>query len=202
MRGFGGGGIGERPRPGGRSLLGAICVLACLLPAHSRAASLETAIEATYLLKFVPFVNWPESALGTATEPFVICVAGDDPFGDRIDRVVAGEHLGEHPVSLRRLAVVTRSSGCEVLYVAGSPEQSVAQAVAMVAGQPVLTVSNTARDGGPPGIIDFVLSEGRVRFAIDDAAAEKNHLTISSKLLSLALTVRPRPCPKGNPGPC
>jgi hypothetical protein len=37
-----------------------------------------------------------------------------------------------------------------------------------------------------------VIHDNRVRFEIDDAAAARNGLTISSKLLGLALSVKPR----------
>ncbi len=37
------------------------------------------------------------------------------------------------------------------------------------------------------GMIDFVLKDARVRFRIDPRAAERSGLTISSKLLSLAV---------------
>jgi hypothetical protein len=39
------------------------------------------------------------------------------------------------------------------------------------------------------GIINFVISDGHVRFEIDKGAAAVNGLTISSKLLSLAVRV-------------
>jgi hypothetical protein len=41
------------------------------------------------------------------------------------------------------------------------------------------------------GMVDFEISGGRVRFNIDQAAANAAGLTISSKLLDVALSVRP-----------
>jgi hypothetical protein len=60
-----------------------------------------------------------------------------------------------------------------------------------VRGTPVLTVTDEAQ-GSAHGIIHFVIRGNRVRFAIDDAAAAKNGMTISSKLMRLALSVRLR----------
>ena len=40
------------------------------------------------------------------------------------------------------------------------------------------------------GIISFALEENKVRFKINVAAAERNRLKISSKLLSVAKVVR------------
>jgi hypothetical protein len=42
-------------------------------------------------------------------------------------------------------------------------------------------------------MINFIVADNRVRFEIDEAAARRNGLQISSKLLSLAASVRPAP---------
>jgi len=58
-------------------------------PTHAQ-DSLETAVKATYLYKFAPFVTWPQRP-----GPFVICVVGRDPFGPVLDQAVAGQRAGE-----------------------------------------------------------------------------------------------------------
>ena len=50
----------------------------------------------------------------------------------------------------------------------------------------------TIGEGRGPAMINFVISNNRVRFAIDDDSAVKNGLLISSKLLTLAQSVKPR----------
>jgi hypothetical protein len=60
-----------------------------------------------------------------------------------------------------------------------------------VHGLPVLTVTDRSAGGTEAGIIDFVVQDNRIRFAIDSDAASANGVTISSELLKLALTVKP-----------
>jgi hypothetical protein len=43
-----------------------------------------------------------------------------------------------------------------------------------------------------PGIIHFVVRDNRVRFTVDDEGAAQSGLAISSKLLNVALSVKPR----------
>jgi hypothetical protein len=52
-------------------------------------------------------------------------------------------------------------------------------------------VTNEATQGHK-GIVNFVIVDDRVRFEIDDAEAARRGLRISSKLLSLAVSVKPR----------
>ena len=171
----------------------AACVLAGIggaMPAQAQ--NLELAVKATYLYKFAPFVEWPASAFETEVTPLSICVQGEDPFGPVLDHAVAGQRVGSHPVVVRRMARVERGSGCHILYAGGSRAQSASDALRAVRGASVLTVTDSGHETGAHGIIQFRIKEGRVRFDIDDAAAAEDRLAISSKLLSLALTVRTR----------
>jgi hypothetical protein len=54
-----------------------------------------------------------------------------------------------------------------------------------VKGTPTLTVTDSAI-GSTAGIVHFVIVNDRVSFDIDNVAAERNGLVISSKLLALA----------------
>jgi hypothetical protein len=159
-------------------------------PLAARAQNaLETAVKATYLYKFAAFVAWPAGPPADSTSPFAICVVGADPFGVLLDRAVAGQRVAGRAVAVLRLATAKSESSCQIAFIGGSPAQSVSDALKVLHGTPVLTVTQS---GDPPGIVDFVIADGRVRFTINDQAAGENGLTISSKLLSLALSVKPR----------
>ena len=153
-------------------------------------ASLEYPIKATYLYKFAPFVTWPESAFDTPSSPFVLCIVGEDPFGQLLDQAVAGQRVGQHVIVVRRLQRVDRTPNCHILFVGASRGQAGADALAMVKGAPVLTVTDSASADSAASVIQFVVQDNRVRFRIDGQAAAQNGLVISSKLLSLALAPR------------
>jgi hypothetical protein len=151
--------------------------------------SLEFAVKAAFITKFLPFVGWPNGAFAASGGPFRICVAGLDPFGGLLDRAADHQSIAGHPITVQRLPVVVKNNGCQVLFAGGSPEQPVADMLAAIRGTPVLTVTDTASDPANRGVINFIISEDRVRFEIDETAAEQNGLAISSKLLSLATRV-------------
>jgi hypothetical protein len=165
-----------------------LALAVALLPATPRAQSpLEIAVKAAYLYKFAPFVDWPAEADSTA--PFAICVIGADPFGPVLERAVSGQRVGERPIVVRRLSLAVANPPCQIAYLGGTRAQPVKDALRILRGSPILTVTEGS---DPAGIIDLGLVDGRVRFRIDEQAAADNRLTISSKLLSLALAVRPR----------
>jgi hypothetical protein len=69
----------------------------------------------------------------------------------------------------------------------------VREAIAALKGQPILIVTDESRAPADKGIIHFLVRQNRLRFEIDDLQAAENKLTLSSKLLSLATTVKARP---------
>lgn len=167
---------------------GAALAGAAVPPAHAQGRSLEYPIKAAFLYKFGSFVEWPPEAFASSDAPVNVCVVGRDPFGPVLDRTVRGQTVGARPVAVRRLAAVTPGSGCHIAYLGGSSEQSVSEASRMLADAPVLTVTDNPRADGA-GAIQFTVRSNRVRFRIDLRAASRSGLSISSKLLNLAVEV-------------
>jgi hypothetical protein len=151
--------------------------------------SLEYGVKAAFLTKFGSYVEWPATAFASPTSPFNLCLTGGaDQFGSTLEKVVSGESINGRGVVIRRIKTVEQNAGCHILYIGASESQRSTQIIESVRGNNVLTVG----DGGSNGIIDFVITNNRVRFNIDDEAAAQNGLVISSRLLSLALNVKRR----------
>ncbi|HSV34537.1 MAG TPA: YfiR family protein, partial [Ramlibacter sp.] len=114
-----------------------------------------------------------------------------------LDRAVSGQQAGGRAIEVRRLKAVKPDSGCHIVYVAPSEAPRLAQVAETLRGNSVLTVSDVKASGAAAGIINFVIKDERVRFDIDDDAAMQNRLAISSKLLGVALNVKPRRAGRG-----
>lgn len=156
------------------------------LPAAAQEPSPEYVLKAAFLYNFVKFVEWPAEAFAGAKSPLTICVFGTDPFGASLDGVVRGETLGERGLLVQRPEALADLRDCQVLYVSRSERQRLPEVLAQVEGAPVLTVGDTGGFLRAGGVINFVLEDNKVRFQINQEAAERNRLTISSKLLRLA----------------
>lgn len=179
----------KRSRPA-RTILALIGVLTVSAwsgaPRAANPQPLEQAVKASFLFKFAPFIEWPGNSAETG-RAFTICLAGEDPFGATLDEVVRGQRISGRPVIVRRLGEAGNAAGCQILFAGKSPSTTYAP-FTEIAGQPVLTVSDQ-KSGVPGSMIQFVMQSGRVRFQIDDGAARASGLVISSKLLSLAVSV-------------
>jgi hypothetical protein len=81
-------------------------------------------------------------------------------------------------------------NGCHIAFVSGATDAATAQMVEGLKRHPILTVTD-AHGGRARGMIHFAVVGGRVRFSIDQGSAGARGLTISSRLLALAVEVKP-----------
>jgi hypothetical protein len=171
-----------------------ICFLALSYSFPSPAAdeSLEYQVKAAFLLNFTKFVEWPPSAFDAAHSPIAICILGEDPFGAALDQIVAGEIVSGRKLLVRRLKRPPEPKECQAVFVGGADEVrgSTPGMLPGNLGPGILTVGegeNFIHDGG---MIAFVLENRRVRFSINQSAAENAGLKLSSKLLNVAKPVQ------------
>lgn len=153
--------------------------------------TLEAQVKAAFLPKFAAYVNWPPGAIGGPDDPVQICVIGQDPFGRNLDEAAARQHVDLHPVVVRRFESTAGAEHCHIAFLGGSAKQSIAAMQEILRGQPTLTITDASL-GAERGMVHFALKDGRVRFHIDDALAARSSLSISARLLSLAISVKPR----------
>lgn len=164
-------------------------LLAALASGAHAETSLEYAVKAAYLPKFVPFITWPAGAFTSPTQPVTICVLGNDPFGGKLQESAAASRSGDRAIVVRRLAAPDPEAACHLLFLGGDAAMAEG-ALDAVKGKPVVTVTDSGLKAH--GVISFLIEANHVRFDIDDAAAAQGGLVISSKLLGLAHAVKQR----------
>ena len=172
-----------------RTLLGVLCaalVVLVSIRAGSQAQIEEHEAKAAFLLKLVNFVEWPG---GAAQGPLIIGTVGADETSDALQRLAAGKSVNGRTLVIRRLAPDGDIKNVQVLYIGSSQAKNVASLLERARDASVLTVGETDGFGQRGGIVNLLVSEGRIRFEVNPHAAERAHLQISSRLLSLATIV-------------
>ena len=169
--------------------LGAAAALLMSVPTHAASQPTDTDVKAAFLPRFARYVTWPAAAAPRNSDPFVLCVVGNQPFGNAVEAASQSQSVDGRRIVVRKLPSGNAASGCQIVFVAGTALQPAGQALAAIGKRPVLTVTDGG-SGPDRGIIHFTVVGGRVRFFIDQAAAQQRGLTISSRLLALAVGVR------------
>ena len=171
-----------------RGLLAAILLAAPALAVADETQISEYRVKSAFLYNFSRFVTWPEATLQDRTE-FSLCVIGTDPFGAQLDKLT-GKAVHNRTLVVRRLNSLAVVDDCHLVYI--GEDTMPTDILLLVRELPVLTVSDAEDFIEQGGIIQFKLIQSKVRFRINMDAANSAGLRISSKLLSLAISVTGR----------
>jgi hypothetical protein len=177
----------QNPRPITAAIFG-IVALTAIGPRAAAQPSLEYEVKAAFLLNFTRFVDWPASAFAEPSSPFAICVIGKDPFAGALDEIVKGENVNGRRLVVIRSEQVPPARTCQIAYF-GTSGKDLPKELAG-AGPGVLTVGDGDTFAADGGMIAFVVDNRRVRFDINQKAAGLAGLKVSSRLLSVARTVK------------
>jgi len=163
--------------------IAAIWAAASTAAAGQRTATAEDDIKAAFLFNFTQFVEWPPSG---ENGRFRICTVAEPGFDAAVDRTVAGESVGSRHIVRSTPASPDDARDCQILFVGRQEGDRTEQWVSAVKGLPVLVVGESAAASQRGAHINFVLENNRVKFDVNNTAASRSGLVISSKLLRVA----------------
>jgi uncharacterized protein DUF4154 len=178
--------------------LRALLVLLVVLNLATAQSATEYQVKAAFLFNFAKFVEWPADAFPTGDAPLQICVFGQDPFGGDFEQVIEDKMVRGHHLEIVHPSGVPQARACQILFIASSQKQQIREILQGIKGASVLSVGDTPGFAKAGGVINFVLDENRVRFEINPKAAERAHLKLSARLLTVAKLIMTEEEPQGN----
>ncbi len=173
-----------------RLLITVIATLALIsaggLTIGAQAQSLEEHdAKAAFVLKLVNFVQWPSNG----SNDLVIGFIGADQTSEALQRLASGKLVNGRGITVRRLSQDGDLKACQVIFLGAAGRKDFPSVLERLRGTSVLTVGESDGFGQRGGMINILLNDGRIRFEVNPHAAERAHLQISSRLLSLATIV-------------
>jgi hypothetical protein len=149
----------------------------------------EYEVKAAFLFNFTKFVEWPDASFADPHAPIAIGIIGEDPFGDSLMRIVAGQKAQGRAIVIIKYRRGDDLRHCQILFISASERQHTTQILAGLQDAGVLTVSDIDGFAAAGGVMQFVMQENRVRFVVNLEAATQRKLRVSAKLLALAQVV-------------
>lgn len=167
-------------------LLCALVAVTSMTPgAPQQRTAAEHDIKAAYLYNFTRFVSWP-AGIPPGAEPFRVCVVADPATTDAVERTMAGETVDGRAVETLMPRSAAEVKSCQLLFVGRTDEDRAGPLLAAAREAPVLVVGEDDAVTRRGGAITFVMERGKLRFDITASNAQRNGLTISSRLLNVA----------------
>jgi hypothetical protein len=185
----------DRAAGRGRRSFAASFVIACWLSCSAPQASswngegVEYPVKLAFLYNFTKFIEWPPDSYRGPGSRLAICIVGRDPFSQDIEGDLRTRIVGSHPVEVLSLKPTDTLSACHMVFIPATENGQAGKIVRDLNGSSTLTVGESEGFAALGGIINLTVEENQVHFEVNQHAAQRARLKISSKLLSLAKIV-------------
>lgn len=168
-----------------------LLILLCCFPAWAGAAApeMERHVKAAFLYKFPLYVEWPPAVLSPPSF-LVIGVVGSDDVARELGAMVTRRLASERSVVVRQLGDTEDPRELHMLFIGARAQAHIERWASRARRRSILLVTESPGALARGAMINFVTEEGRVRFEVSVAAAEKAGLRLGSGLLSVAREVK------------
>jgi len=173
---------------------GAIALRLALATATSAAADAavqsEYAVKAAFIFNFAKFTDFPQETTA-AHDTLTLCVFAPEPYRAAL-AAIEGKQVQGKTLALKRNPRTEELKSCQMMFIAESESRRGAELMLALKGAPVLTIGEADGFAERGGMIGFFATGDRVQFEINNDAAQRANLKISSQLLRLARLVKDR----------
>lgn len=142
----------------------------------------EYQLKAAYIYNVIPFIDWPEHSLGSE---FVIGFAGEGPMSDALTSFFKDKRIASRPVAVRDVHTRAELRACNVVLLAYPDRSRTREALSELEGTNALTIGNGENFARLGGVVAFVPHDNTFQLAVNPRAAERAHIKISSKLMTM-----------------
>jgi len=147
----------------------------------------EYELKLAWLYKLLKYADW--SADGSdSSDPLVVGFLGKHDFGAGLDALEQQSVKGRK-IEVRQLSSLSDYRDCQVIFIAASEKDRLPQILETLKRTSILTVGETGGFIREGGIINLVAERNRVQVEINNEAALRSGITISSQLLRWAKLV-------------
>ena len=148
----------------------------------------EYELKAAMLANVIRLVEWPAAKAAETQAPLIVCVINspdmETAFGKTLSRAPMA---GARRMTLRKTASGTAIEQCDAAFFGGSDRKKIEPALRAARAQPLLTVGENDRFAEWGGIVGLLIRDDHLEVEVNLAMATRAGLTISSRLLRIAV---------------
>lgn len=165
--------------------IGLCLVLLVALPQHVIAQDIFN-LKAALTYNFAKFTHWPETHLDSKV--WQLCYLGEQ-YRDSFT-AISSKKIANKALNVVELTDTVGVSQCDIVYIDASYRSLTQRLFLAISDQPILTVSDISGFVSQGGMIEVLSKDNRLQFIVNQQALDEAGLSISSQVLSLALTVK------------
>lgn len=149
-----------------------IVILAISLIAGAEQTTGEDQVKAAYLYDFAKMMQWSARRLPDSSNLIIGVFGGDEDFMTRLREILAGKIINGHALEIRRLRSPDELKFCHLVFFRTS-EQNTRGAIEQLGKTSVVLVGEDKNFLSEGGMINLVLSNGKITYEVNSAALER-----------------------------
>jgi hypothetical protein len=150
----------------------------------------EYNVKAAFLYSFGRYIQWPGSAFPPQEDAFVICLFGEDPFGDILNVISKTKTIQGHRIVVQTMSSIKALTHCHILFIPRTIQPELQfQIINELQDLPILVVGESPGFVKHGGCVNFYMDGDQVRFEINSDSIRQKKLIVDAKLLNLGKRV-------------
>ena len=146
----------------------------------------EYTVKAAFVSNLASHTKWKQKTFASDSSPIKLCILGDKSLMQAF-AFLDGKKMGKQSLQVTTTPPHNVSSSCNIIFFGKDTEtKTVLRTLNDVNTTPVLTIGEKETFIDTGGVIRFFMEKDRLRFEINLAAAYKQHLRLSARLLKIA----------------
>jgi hypothetical protein len=141
-------------------------------------------IHAQMIYNFLKYIHWPNDAEGGE---FILGVIGEDDVYKTLKNYYDGKPKGSKKYNIKKFSSAEEASSCNVIYIGKNKSAQFETIKSLVAGKPILTITDSYNLGKKGSCINFKVIDGKLKFEMNQASITASTLKVSSQLSSMAI---------------
>jgi len=149
----------------------------------------EYRVKAALIFNFIKYTTWPKAAFDKPSDPIVLLVVGEDPFGEALEKTFEGKTLHGRSIKVERSKELPKELKAHVVFAGTLDAEIIPKLIAATRDKPILLVGERAGFAAEGGYLNFYEEAGKVRFEVNQRRKADTKLELSAELLKLARVV-------------
>lgn len=139
-----------------------------------------------FIYNFTKYIKWPDDAPANS---FVIGVIGKSGITEPLKEMAATKNVNGKPIEVKVFNSIEDVKDCHMVFLPTDRSKELATLRGKLSSKPTLIISEKAGLAQQGSAINFIMSDGRWKFEVNQAATDLHKLKISQELVKFAAKV-------------
>lgn len=147
-------------------------------------------VKAAIVFKFLGYSTWPDNRFEDAQSPYRIWVIGSNDIKNELVDIVANRVIDGRSIEIHSAKTVNQIRDAHLVFVARKREASLPRLVQLAKKNAFIIVTENEAGLVNGSTINLRQIDNRIRFEISLLSAQENGVSLSSRLLAIAISVK------------